>query len=56
MKIIQILMAPNNSGWQGRLLGLTDTGAVYWLNSEGNWDICIPPIVETKEKEEYLPS
>ncbi len=29
MKIIQILIAPDNSTWQNTLLGLGDDGVVY---------------------------
>jgi len=35
MKIIQILFSPNDSQWQGVLLGLGDDGLVYRLMPEG---------------------
>jgi len=37
MKIIQILIAPNDCHWQGKLLGLGDDGIVYALTDEGDW-------------------
>jgi len=44
MKIIQIMMTPDNSLWQGTLLGLANDGAVYrW---DGRWIKDIPPLKE----------
>jgi hypothetical protein len=49
MKIIQILIAPNDAAWQGRLVGLADDGSVWWVGPS-KWEPCIPPI-ETSEQE-----
>ena len=38
MKIIQILIGPDNSSWQGNLFGLGDDGRVYVAKPEG-WTI-----------------
>lgn len=46
MKIIQIVFSPNDSTWQGRLLGLGDDGVTYELGPEGHWLIFIPPLCE----------
>jgi hypothetical protein len=37
MKVIQILFAPQNNTWQGKLLGLGDDGVVYFDNN-GKWE------------------
>jgi hypothetical protein len=36
-KIIQIMFAPNNSTWQGVLLGLSSTGETYY-EENGRWE------------------
>lgn len=43
MKIIQLLMTPNDSAWQGVLLGLGDNGVTYHCQT-GTWKPYIPPI------------
>lgn len=35
MKIIQILIAPNDGRWSGQILGLGDDGNLYWLEHDG---------------------
>jgi hypothetical protein len=45
MKIIQILVAPENSVYQGCILGLGDDGVVYFCTkSAATWDVYIPAI------------
>ena len=43
-KIIQILIAPNDSTWQGRMMGLDSSGAVHSVNPEGRWEPFVPPL------------
>lgn len=46
MKITQIIPMPDNSLWQGAVLGLGDDGIVYILSTENKgWNILIEPIV-----------
>ena len=42
-KIIQLLMSPNDSVWQGVLLGLGDDGATYHCQGD-TWQPYIPPL------------
>ena len=42
-KIVQILIGPDNQSWQGGLIGLSSTGAVY-LENEGKWELTIPAL------------
>jgi hypothetical protein len=45
MKIIQILIAPENSTYQGCILGLGDDGVVYVCQkSDAEWRIYIPAV------------
>jgi len=37
-KIIQILIAPNDSTWQGILLGLGDDGITYQVGTGTKWE------------------
>jgi hypothetical protein len=43
VKIIQILLAPNDNCWQGALLGLGDDGTLYRCGSSGRWELFVPP-------------
>jgi len=43
-KIIQILIAPNDSTWQGILLGLGDDGITYRVGTGTRWEPMIPDI------------
>ena len=45
MRIIQILVAPENNKWQGMLLGLGDDGCVYY-DSDGKWEIFIEGLTD----------
>ena len=38
-KIIQLLLTPNDSNWQGMLLGLADNGDTYRLDDTDGWVI-----------------
>lgn len=38
-KIIQLLITPNDSNWQGILLGLADNGDTYRLDHADGWVI-----------------
>lgn len=38
-KIIQLLLTPNDSNWQGMLLGLADNGDTYRLDHADGWVI-----------------
>ncbi|MGB0504461.1 MAG: hypothetical protein ACPGGD_10435 [Thalassolituus sp.] len=43
MKIIQILIGPENSSYQGCMIGLGDDGVVYACPKGGDkWEIYIP--------------
>jgi hypothetical protein len=42
-KIIQILITPNDSTWQGRLLGLSDDGVTYAAENDG-WEEFVPEL------------
>jgi len=46
-KIIQLLLTENNERWQGRLLGLANNGATYYVNKSGEWELFIDKIHET---------
>ena len=35
VKIVQILIAPDNSTWQGKMLGLGNDGIVYSAENDG---------------------
>jgi len=56
MKIIQILVAPENSTYQGCILGLGDDGVVYVCGKgEAVWSVYIPTIsVEYTDENEKL--
>jgi len=42
-KIVQILIAPNDSTWQGVMLGLGDDGVTYHCKT-GHWEPYIPQL------------
>ena len=42
VKIVQILVAPNNSEYQGIMLGLGSDGVVYRADSDNKWHIYLP--------------
>lgn len=44
MKIIQLLMTPNDATWQNHLLGLTDEGSVYSVGPTGEWLPYLAPV------------
>ena len=50
-KIIQILLTPNDSRWQGHLLGLDNYGSVYMLVN-GFWEPCIAPLTSLSSNQE----
>ena len=39
IKIIQILVAPEDCKYQGSFLGLGDDGVVYVANSSSGWEV-----------------
>jgi len=39
VKIIQILVAPEDCKYQGSFLGLGDDGVVYVANSSSGWEV-----------------
>ena len=43
--IVQLLMTPNDSTWQGRLLGLGNNGVTYVCGYNGTWEPFIQNIV-----------
>lgn len=43
-KITQLLKMPDNSTWQGVLLGLDSTGVVHELDNDGKWKPFIEPL------------
>ena len=47
-KIVQILIAPNDSTWQGAFLGLGDDGVTYNC-PKGRWEPYVPPLSQTPE-------
>lgn len=54
VKIIQLLMTPDNSTWQSTLLGLSNTGEMYeWTGSR--WVKFGPSIYEQLESVERSP-
>lgn len=51
MKIIQILVAPENSTYQGSILGLGDDGVVYFCaKADTFWQVYIPAIAKAGGK------
>ena len=45
-QIVQILIAPNDNIWQGRLIGLGSNGVTYEVGSSGKWEPIIAPLTE----------
>ncbi len=45
-KIIQFLIAPDNSTYQGRVFGLSSNGTLYSVNHKGEWEIYAPPLTQ----------
>ena len=49
VKIVQIIVSPENSTYQGCILGLGSDGVVYFCpKGESKWDIYIPLEFVTK--------
>ena len=46
VKIIQLLLTPNNEVWQNALLGLGSDGVTYQVGQGTKWVPVIPPIKE----------
>ena len=44
MKIIQLLLTPNDSRWQNTLLGLADDGGTYSADPSGKWVPYLAPL------------
>ena len=41
MKIIQLVLTPNDAVYQGRILGLADNGDTYIDDNKGGWSLFI---------------
>jgi hypothetical protein len=50
-KIIQLLLTPNDSNWQGMLLGLADNGDTYRLDHADGWVIWFDGISKENSKD-----
>jgi hypothetical protein len=52
VKIIQLIIGPDNAVWQSGLYGLGSDGGVYYANlgSENKWELMIPPIDKDKKE------
>jgi len=47
VKIMQLVITPNDSNWQGILVGLGDNGITYEAKNDGHgwfWDPIIPNV------------
>ena len=42
MKIVQLLIAPENSAYQGVMLGLGSDGVVYYADNDNKWHKYFP--------------
>ena len=51
VKIIQILVAPEDCKYQGSFLGLGDDGVVYVANSSGKWEIYFPLLFKLEQEQ-----
>lgn len=49
VKIVQLVIAPNNSEYQGALLGLGSDGVVYRAGSDGQWCVYVPLVFENPQ-------
>lgn len=52
VKIIQLIIGPDNAVWQSGLYGLGSDGGVYYavFGSENKWELMIPPIDKDKKE------
>ena len=48
IKIVQMIVTPNNSEYQGILLGLGSDGVVYRTDSDNKWHIYLPCVFADK--------
>ncbi len=55
-QIVQILIAPNDAIWQGRMMGLDSSGAVHSVNPDGRWEPFVPPLNFQENKENTRPN
>lgn len=44
MKIVQLILMPNDQKWQGAFLGLGSDGVTYELDKNGKWKAFIPNV------------
>lgn len=42
VKIVQMLAAPNDSAYQGALLGLGSDGVIYRADNDSKWHVYFP--------------
>jgi hypothetical protein len=54
-KIVQLLLTPNDSNWQGMLLGLADNGDTYRLDHADGWVIWFDGIPKQNASVEARP-
>jgi len=54
-QIVQILIAPNDAIWQGRMMGLDSSGAVHSVNPDGRWEPFVPPLNFQENSREHPP-
>ena len=50
IKIIQILVAPEDCKYQGSFLGLGDDGIVYVANGSNEWEVYFPLVFKHENK------
>ena len=48
--ITQLIFAPHDCEWQGRLLGLGSDGVTYVCNEKGKWEPYIPALTNDEDK------
>jgi len=50
LKIVQILVAPEDCKYQGSFLGLGDNGVVYVANGNNEWEVYFPLVFKLENK------
>ena len=54
VKIVQVIIAPDNSAYQGVLLGLGSDGVIYHANNDSRWHVYFPCEFASARAEEVM--
>ena len=55
VRIIQLLMTPQDAAWQNRLIGLGSDGVTYSVSHKGFWEPFVPPLGVTENTKPNSP-